>query len=444
MVKIELHTEVEESISAEDVPGFVIKKVDLGGIHLETPVRTLYLGKDVPVRARRRILDLKERKETLFEVNRTIYMDKSYNSILHAIRESDDNGIRSTFKLSEELANYNIALPFSFSKFPQMALGMEYFERFLDYLHEYSSVLFVPHVRFGRETGATVVNYDAQSFVRYVDHAVKTLNEWNTKPIFVPLDVDYPAEITKSIVAHYAERGYTNIWVDFKGHTFTKSRSGRMRSLKRLIDEFFGEESKNVIIYISNIKKIQREHPKKAKLRPSDILGTFVYGDIVGVPWKGIVWPPQASDTENDEYWIKKGFSTKEEYEEAVFRRDASIFDNGSYYYLHPDRINLGDITLDRLREEVLSMNMRQKSVAEKISHSISNVIALRELSGLKRKVISEGTIRDYLESKEYFATTGKTMLANIIIKPRKWHTSKKKTTEKLKKELFDFMPSFD
>lgn len=444
MVKIELHTEVEESISAEDVPGFVIKKVDLGGIRLETPVRTLYLGRDVPVRARRRILDLEERKETLFEVNRTIYMDKSYNSILHAVRESDDDGIRDTFKLSEELANYNIALPISFSKFPQKVFGMEYFERFLDYLHEYSAVLFVPHVRFARETGATAVNYDAQSFVRYVDHAVETLNEWNTKPIFVPLDVDYPAETTKSIIAHYAEKGYTNIWVDFKGHTFTKSRSGRMRSLKRLIDDFFGEESKNVIIYLSNIKKIQREHPKEIKLRPSDIFGTFVYGDIVGIPWKGIVWPSTGSDPENDEYWVKKGFSSKEEYEKAVFKRDTSLFDNNSYYYLHPDKIRFRDTNLDRLRGEILSMKVRRKYVAEKISHSISNVITLRELSGLKHKVLSEGTIRDYLESREYFATAGKTMLASISIKPRRRRTDRKKTTEKPKKNLFDFMDSIE
>ncbi|KUH34837.1 hypothetical protein APY94_00235 [Thermococcus celericrescens] len=442
MVKIELHTEVEESVPAEDVPGFVIKKIDLGGIHLETPVRTLYLGTDVSARARSKILDLKERKATLFEVNRTIYLNKSYDSIIKAIKESDDDNIRDTFKLSEKLANYNIALPISFSKFPQKVFGMEYFERFLDYLHEYSTVLFVPHVRFARETSATAVNYDAQSFVRYVDGAVEVLNEWNTKPIFVPLDIDYPAETTKEIISHYAKRGYTNIWVDFKGHTFTKSRSGRMRSLKRLIDDLFGEESKNVIIYISNIKKTQREHPKEVKLKPSDIFGTFVYGDIVGIPWKGIVWPPKESDANTEEYWIKKGFPSKEEYEEAVFKRDTGIFDTNSYYYLHPDKINLHDSILDRLREEVLSMNIRQKSVAEKISHSISNAITLRELNRLKSKVLSEGTIQDYLESREYFATAGKTMLASISTKPRGHKTSKKKTLEKPRKNLFDFMDS--
>lgn len=444
MAKIELHTEVEESISAEDVPGFVIKKVDLGGIRLETPVRTLYLGKDIPVRTRRRILDLKERKETLFEVNRTIYMDRSYESISRVIRESDDDGIRDIFKLSEELAGYNIALPFSFSKFPHDVLGVRHFERFLDYLHEYSAVLFVPHVRFASKTGATAVKYDAQSFTRYVEHAVRILNEWNTKPIFVPLDIDYTADVTENILAYYAKRGYTNIWVDFKGHTFTKNRAGRMRTLKRLIDEFYGRESKNVVIYLANIKKIQREHPREVKLRPSDIFGTFLYGDIVGIPWKGIVWPPKESDTETDEYWVKKGFPSREAYEEAVFKRDTSIFDKNSYYYWHPDKIHFRDTNLDRLRGEILSINMRQKSVAEKISHSISNVVTLHELRDLKHKVLSEGIIRDHLENREYFATAGKKMLESISIKPRKRRTSKKKTTEKPKKDLFDFMDSSD
>ncbi|WP_367883159.1 hypothetical protein [Thermococcus peptonophilus] len=165
-------------------------------------------------------------------------------------------------------------------------------------------------------------------------------------------------------------------------------------------------------------------------------------GDIVGIPWKGIVWPPKESDADTEEYWIKKGFPSKEEYEEAVFKRDTSIFDTNSYYYLHPDKINLHDSILDRLREEVLSMNIRQKSVAEKISHSISNAITLRELNRLKSKVLSEGTIQDYLESREYFATAGKTMLASISTKPRRHKTSRKKTVEKPRKNLFDFMDS--
>jgi len=435
VTKVELHTAVNEVISAEDVPGFVIKKVDLGGISLKTPVRTLYSGTDIPARTRRNILNLKERKETLLEVNRTVYMDKSYDSILRAIQESDDDGIRNIFKLSEALTDYNIALPFSFSKFPHMAFGRNYFEKFLDYLHGYSSVVFVPHVRFARESGRTAVNYNVGLFAQYVDDAVKTLNEWNTKSIFVPLDIDYPDKIMDEILMHYAKNGYTNIWIDFKGRTFTGTRIGRMRNIRRKISKFFGPEGQNVVIYLANIKKIQREHPKEIKFRPSDILGVFVYGDIVGIPWKGIV--RRSVDSENDEYWVKKGFSTKEEYEAAIFKRDVSVFDNNSYYYWHLERIYFHNTILNRLCDDVLSIGPKQKSVAEKISHSISNTIALHELGKLKHRVLSEGTITDYLVSKEFFATSGKAMLTKISIKQQ----NKKNIAEKPKKDLFDFFP---
>ena len=68
MVRIELHTEVEEVIPAEDVPGFRVKKIDLGGIRLETPVRTIYTGTDMPARIRREVLVLKDKKRTLLRL----------------------------------------------------------------------------------------------------------------------------------------------------------------------------------------------------------------------------------------------------------------------------------------------------------------------------------------------------------------------------------------
>ena len=192
MSKLELHTSVEEIIECEDIPGITIKKVNIGKDYFWTPIRSVYLSTEIPVDIRNSILKLKTR-QSLFEANRVIYKEKQYKAIKAAIAENDDQRIKNILKTNERISNEKFSISFSFSDFPNQNLG-ESFEGLLDAIHSFSEViLFVPHVRYSK-TATTAREYEARAFCRYVDFAVDILNEKNTKPIFVPFDVDYPPE----------------------------------------------------------------------------------------------------------------------------------------------------------------------------------------------------------------------------------------------------------
>jgi len=431
LVRIELHTEVEEVIPAEDVPGFRVKKIDLGGIRLETPVRTIYTGTDMPARIRREVLALKDKKRTLLEVNRTIYRDRSYKSLTEALEWGGED-VKKHLRVSDNLSTENLAIVLSFSRFPTMALGGN-FEELLDHIHAYSRVVFVPHVRFNRVTSKTSLQYSSSDFIRYVEESLGILADRNSKPIFVPLDINFNKETRNEVILHYARNGYTNMWIDFKGQAITPSQIAKLRGILRVIERAFGSRSSEVVIYIANAKKVPRGLTMDIRLAPSDALGPFVYGDIVGAPWKGIVG---FSQEDSEGYWEKKGFSSEEEYNLALFKRDASVLDIGTYYYWHPDVVRISDSSLERLREDMLSLGPSNRDKAEKVSNAINGTIHLRELGVIKKHVESEGMIASYLSEKEFFKETdeGKGLLQKIISTP------KQGTSERKIRNLFDFM----
>ena len=101
MPKIELHTTVEEIMVCEDIPGFTIKKINLGKNRFWTPWRGIYLSTDIPANIRKMILEMISRQNRLFEINRTIYRDISYEAINYAVEEGDEERIRKLSCLVE-------------------------------------------------------------------------------------------------------------------------------------------------------------------------------------------------------------------------------------------------------------------------------------------------------------------------------------------------------
>ncbi|OYT33130.1 hypothetical protein B6U96_17365 [Archaeoglobales archaeon ex4484_92] len=330
----------------------------------------------------------------------------------------------------------------SFSDFPHLRLERHKFEELLDYIHAYSSIVFVPHIRYGE--AKTKVKYAARDFCEYVDKSVKILCDMNAKPIFVPFDINYDAERRDQILAHYANMGYTNLWIDFQGKAFSNTMVAKMRTLNRLINRFFGENARNVVMYLSNIKKVSRETQETFKISPSDVIGVFSYGDIVGAPWKGIVIPYQQSE-EDVAYWERKGYSSGEEYKLSIFKRDCSIFENNSYYYWHPDKIRIGIRQLDEIRKSILQLGLSEhaterrilvkaKGVAEAVSYSLSGLMTSIELNRLRKKVEEDRMLLDYIEDKEFFKEKGSTILERLKA------TKKAKIKKGKEKEIFDFI----
>lgn len=429
MSQIEFHTSVEDVIESEDIPGFSIKKVNLGKNDFWTPLRTVYLSTDLQSTYRKSILQTKE-KSAMFEANRVIYMDKSYDAINTAIQESDDEKIKRCLKVNEDLSRENISIPLSFSTLPYLKMGENY-EELLDYLHAFSSILFVPNVMYGK--AKTKMEYNANEFCSYVDNVLKIFKERNAKPIFVPFNIDYKKQTRDKIIAHYRKKGYTNIWIDFQGKGFTKNIIAKMRTLQRLINKEFGKNAHNVVIYLANIRKTPREAPDDYRITPSDFIGAFSYGDVIGAPWKGKGFVLYQKPNENEAYWEKKGYNTKREYDRAKFMRDCSIFEDLSYYYLYPNKIHFKNRHLDRIRKDILSLGVSKKSSAVKMSYSLSGVLTQNELKQLKKTVENEGKLLDYIGDKEFFREKGDTLLKELKT-PGK---SKKKTVEK---GLFDFV----
>lgn len=427
MSKLELHTSVEETLVCDEIPSLILKKVNIGNNYYWTPIRSIYLSTEIPKDIRNRILELKT-KQTIFEVNRVIYRDQQYKSINNAIIENDDEKIKNILRVNEIIGSERLSIVFSFSDFPERRLGRN-FEELLDGIHAFSNseILFVPHVRYSK-SAKTAVEYNAKPFCKYIDSAIDVLKEKNTKSIFVPFDIDYPQKTRDDILMHYAKYGYTNIWVDLKGKSFNKNVIRKIRTFWRVANKLFGENAKNIIIYLANIRKVPRRTPGDFKLSPSDFLGILTYGDFVGAPFKGVM-----GYTDDQNFWLRKGYPTKEDYERDLLKRESSIFDSSSYYYIHPDRLSFDNRKLERIREAILTIAPSRKHVAEKASYSASGIITLSEINQIKKEIEQEGRILDYVESKEFFKNEGVSLLEELR-KPAKIKIERKE------KELFDFI----
>ncbi len=426
MPKLELHTSVEEIVECEDVPSITIKKVNIGKDYFWTPIRSIYLSTEIQEDIRNSVLKLKTR-QTLFEANRVIYTKKQYNSINNAITENDDKKIKNILRVNEIIANERFSTVFSFSNFPERRLGHN-FEELLDAIHSFSKILFVPHVRYSK-TARTAVEYDAKPFCRYVDSVIDILKEKNTKSIFVPFDIDYPQKTRDEILMHYAKKGYTNIWVDLKGKSFNNlSVIRKIRTFWRATNKIFEKNSRNVIIYLTNIRKVPRRVSNNFRLAPSDFLGVFTYGDFIGAPFKGIM-----GYSDNHDFWLKKGYPSKEAYERDLLRRGSSIFDSSSYYYMPPERLSFRNTQLEHIREAIMRIKPSYRYKAEKASYSASGIITMNEVGQIKREIEREGKILDYMEGKDFFKHDGASLLEELT-------KLKKIKIERKEKGLFDFI----
>ncbi len=424
MSKLELHTSVEEIVECEDIPGITIKKVNIGRDYFWTPIRSVYLSTEIPADIRNSILELKT-GQSLFEANRVIHREKQYKAIRTAIAENDDQRIKNILRTNERISSEKFSITFSFSDFPEHRLGRN-FEELLDSIHEFSNILFVPHVRYSK-TAKTAIEYDAKSFCKHVDFAVNVLNEKNTKPIFVPFDVDYPQKTRDEILMHYAKRGYTNIWADLKGKSLNKGLIRKIRTFWRVSNKIFGKDSKDVIIYMTNIRKVPRRGLGDIRLAPSDFLGVFTYGDFVGAPFRGIM-----GYTDDPDFWLKKGYTSEENYYRDLFRRESSIFDNSSYYYIPPERLKFRNRHLEFIRRAILNIPFRYRHKAEKLSYSVSGIITFNEINQIKSEIEREGKIPDYVGNKDFFKNEGASLLEELA--------KSEKVPERKDRGLFDFI----
>ena len=428
MSKLELHTSVDEILPCKDFPSITIKKINLGKKYYWTPTKSIYISSELPRDIRNRIEELKT-KETIFETNKVIYKPQQYAALKNAIIENDDDKIRNIFKITQSLENKNLLISFSFSDFPNKNnfLGIKVFEDLLDKIHEIAPFVLVPHIRYSK-SAKTSTRYEIKGFCKYVDNSLEILKEKNTKPLFVPFDLDYPQKVRDKILQHYAKNGYSNIWIDLKGKTISPiSVLSKIRSLQRVANKLFKENANNLVFYINNPRKNSRQFGAGGIL-PSDILSLFTYSDFIGVPFKGIM-----GYAEDEEIWKKKGYSSKKEYEKELLKKESSIFNLNTYYYIYPNKIKFKHFSLEHLRKNILKKINSLKSVAKKISYSLNSFVILSEINQISKVIKNNAKLFEYIEDKEYFKNEGKIIIDKI-------KSSKDKIKRKESKSLFEFV----
>lgn len=379
MSKVELHTTIDEVVRSKDVNGFELKKIDLGGKKYETPLKSIYISNKVPppVRLSPSLYNVP------YETNRVIWKSQQYESIEKAIREGNEQRIREILWTTEKLARTNLSCVLSFSKFPMIEFERRRFDEFLDFVHAFSRLLFVPNVRYSKHQ-KSAMEYDAKQFIDHVDFSVQSFHELNSKPIFVPLDIDLPQDISGRILLHYKDKGYTNIWVDAKGKDLSSKASiAKLRTLSKNIKRTLPES----LIYVTNMRNIPRDD--EDALAPSDFLPVFMYADFIGAPFKGVMgFPPKVK-------------SYAEKTEKPKVKRDASLFDSSTYYYLLPDKIELKDENLDNARIRIL--NLKDDFKSRYSSYHVNSILLSEEIKHLKGIVNENQNIIPYIREKRFF-----------------------------------------
>jgi hypothetical protein len=122
----------------------------------------------------------------------------------------------------------------------------------------------------------------------------------------------------------------------------------------------------------------------------SDMLSQFLCGDVIGVNRE----PIRIMGDQKENYFEKRGFSTKEEYTKALKLHKTRVFNPQTYYYhIISDQYNP---CIEQYSSEELINNKDVNSI-------IDNYMKFREVENLKGLYESEKKIKNHLKGKQMF-----------------------------------------
>lgn len=353
---------------------------------------------------------LTENIETpIFESGAYVSQYRSWNKLYYLLEEAEEtqtSGLDDFLGLRKKLWDSSLTtVSFVFAKNPFIEnvfgteegkkslppLDKDSYDSLLDYIDAASKALILsPDIRIkGREKTITIDEY-----IKFVDHSIKVLSEFNKKPIFAPIQIHLSQKNLKKILMHYKKQKYTNIWVNFNANNIGGTYFSRLKTLHRLINKIMGLE--NVTLYFSNIKKEINPHIKDEKVVGSDILSPFFAADFIGVTRE-----PQRVIDENQDERIKqlvmKGeFKSKEDYEESLKLHKSRILDPESYYYYKIDKYPH-------------KLNFDKNSLLDntQLNKLLNSVIIYEEVEKTKKFVEEQKNIKPYLKNKKALNETG-------------------------------------
>lgn len=396
---------------ARDVPGYISRSVvfdsNIGRKkEISTPIKTIN-AKHLNKRTLPLISSLQGTK--ILEVPTYIYRQKTWEVIDNLIEGVLND--TSTFlkildlhpNIYDHLSDSYVVSSVVFSRNPfkeriyvnnrgvvarHPAMNKDHFEIFLHNLYSYSrGIILVPDIRFGNipKLGPII---QPNEYIEAISFFAEVLYYKNNLPIFVPIQPGISNKSIKEIISFYKKMNYSNIWINFNaGEVYGKNLAG-IRAILRELDKNFGRD--NYFIYYSHMKKELSPNIKDLQVPSSDMLSQFLNGDVIGANRE----PIRMMSDQKDNYFEERGFSSKEEYQEALKLHKTRVFNPETYYY---------HTISDRYHPTFERYTLEDLINSKDINSIMDNYIKFREVENLKGLYESEKKIKNHLKEKRMF-----------------------------------------
>lgn len=281
------------------------------------------------------------------------------------------------------------------NKYPP--LDRSNFETFLQDLYSYSrGMVLIPDIKIANIPKKpplipkTMRTIEIEEYLDIISEFTTILSEKNKKPIFVPIQTTLTKKAAKQILSFYKSMGYSNIWINFSaGEVWGRNLAG-LRTILNVLDSTFGPEG--YFVYCSHMKKEIAPNLVDNKTASSDMLSQFFGADIVGTNREPL--RILSDEVDQEEYVIKKGFTSVNEYKKALQLHKARIFDPASYYYYKPTHhpsLSRGLFTIVDL----------VKSVTK--NKAVDSFMKFKEVEQVKESYDKNKKIKGYLKEKALF-----------------------------------------
>lgn len=227
--------------------------------------------------------------------------------------------------------------------------------------------------------------FSIEDYLRFIDNSVETLQKYNNKPIFVPVQIDLAINDLHSILGHYKAEGFTNLWINFKAQKCDGSHAGKLSLINETITSFF--EGDDVVLYCSHLK--QERDATQTEIPAYDMFPPFRGADFIGISRNRRGGGGQ--DDNLDEKAQKNGFTDYADYLNAVTLRKFSLFDSNSYKYYVPaayPQKELDENTMQVLNQKLPLCNL------------FNNIEIQKELGRVREQILETNSLRSYLEAK--------------------------------------------
>jgi len=310
---------------------FNIKRFRIGNRNFEIPEKT------VDVRTiNQDFQKIVTNKDPILEKSKLIKKFEQIDKIMDSESEKQIDDFFYNKKWTNNFFKI-INLTFAFNPFEATEKDLKKLDPFMEYLWSHSkNILTIPNI------SKKII--DLKSYISFVDYSYEFLNSMKSKPIFVPLSINFGMKDLMQLIDHYIKKEYYYIWVDFEGKAINSNTSARLRRIFRILND--KKIFDKFILYYTNIKREILSNIKSDNSGSSDILASIGGANMIGINREPQRFNPNAPPQSRPD-------------PKEVWKHKARFFDKDTYYYkkfetgrLEPKNINITKNT-SRLQEEL-------------------------------------------------------------------------------------------